>query len=155
MDKKEDNNINNNITSTDALTERLNKIKKSLSQKEETQEVKNNIKSDPKELAKLKEKLKMENAPPLKEIKDIEKNMQKIKSEFTEANNTNVSKEKFSSFINNANEMFKNYEKQLQYYSTYNGKYNTKDLTISSSKDISLINDRNFYILSDKKKEWN
>ena len=152
MDKKEDNNINNNITSTDALTERLNKIKKSLSQKEETQEVKNNIKSDPKELAKLKEKLKMENAPPLKEIKDLEKNMQKIKSEFTEANNTNVSKEKFSSFINNANEMFKNYEKQLQYYSTYNGKYNTKDLTISSSKDISLINDRNFYILSDKKK---
>ena len=27
--------------------------------------------------------------------------------------------------------MFKNYEKQLQYYSIYNGKYNSKDLSIT------------------------
>ena len=39
-------------------------------------------------------------------------------------------KEKFLNFIKQANEMSKNYEKQLQYYSMYSGKYNTKDLSI-------------------------
>ena len=155
MKKNEENNINN-ISSTDALTERLNRIRNNLAKKEEESkeknEIKENIKVDPQDINKLKEKLKMENAPPIKEIKELDKNMQKIKSEFTESNNTNVSKEKFSSFINNANEMFKNYEKQLQYYSMYNGKYNTKDLTISSSSNLTSMNDMNFFILSDKKK---
>ena len=153
MDKKEENTTNNNISSSDALTERLNRIKNNLEKENQKNEIKENTKSDNKELNKLKEKLKMDNAPPLKEIKDLDKNIQNMKNEFTEANNSNISKEKFSSFINNANEMFKNYEKQLQYYSIYNGKYNTKDLIISSSnKNINSFNERNFFILSDKKK---
>ena len=135
MDKKEENNINNNISSSDALTERLNRIKNNLEKENQKNEIKENTKSDNTELNKLKEKLKMDNAPPLKEIKDLDKNIQNMKNEFTEANNSNISKEKFSSFINNANEMFKNYEKQLQYYSIYNGKYNTKDLIISSNNN--------------------
>ena len=152
MDKNEKNNINeiNNIdTSSEALMERLKKIKNNLNKKEEKEET---IKADNKNIDKLKDKLKMDNAPSLKEVKDLNKSMQNIKSEFNEANNANISKEKFSNFISRANEMFKNYEKQLQYYSTYNGKYNTKDLSISSSNDITSLNERNFCILSDKKK---
>ena len=155
MKKNEENNTNNNKTSMDALTERLNRIKKNLEKKEENKEKKDpeiNIKSDQKDLILLKDKIVSENPPQLKEVKELDKNMQIIKKEFNEANDTNVSKEKFSSFINRANEMFKNYEKQLQYYSMYNGKYNTKDLTISSNNDITSFNERNFSILSDKKK---
>ena len=155
MSKNEENNTNSNKTSMDALTERLNRIKKNLEKKEENKEKKDpeiNIKSDQKDLILLKDKIVSENPPQLKEVKDLDKNMQIIKKEFNEANDTNVSKEKFSSFINRANEMFKNYEKQLQYYSMYNGKYNTKDLTISSNNDITSFNERNFSILSDKKK---
>ena len=49
--------------------------------------------------------------------------------------------------------MFKNYEKQLQYDSIYNEKYNIKNLTISLiGTNISSINERNFFILSNKKK---
>ena len=49
--------------------------------------------------------------------------------------------------------MFKNYEKQLQYDSIYNEKYNIKNLTISLiGTNISSINERNFFILPDKKK---
>ena len=154
MDKKEEENNINNTTLSDKLNERLNKIKKNLEKSEEKNEIKLNTISDPKEITKLKEKLKMSNAPPLKEIKDIDKNIQKMKQEFSDKKNTtNISKEKFSSFINNANEMFKNYEKQLQYYSIYNGKYNSKDLTITSNRNnITSMNERNFFILADKKK---
>ena len=113
MDKKEENNINNNISSSDALTERLNRIKNNLEKENQKNEIKENTKSDNKELNKLKEKLKMDNAPPLKEIKDLDKNIQNMKNEFTEANNSNISKEKFSSFINNANEMFKKQRKTI------------------------------------------
>ena len=122
MSKNEENNTNNNKTSMDALTERLNRIKKNLEKKEENKEKKDpeiNIKSDEKDLILLKDKIVSENPPQLKEVKELDKNMQIIKKEFNEANDTNVSKEKFSSFINRANEMFKNYEKQLQYYSMY------------------------------------
>ena len=114
MSKNEENNTNNNKTSMDALTERLNRIKKNLGKKEENKEKKDpeiNIKSDQKDLILLKDKIVSENPPQLKEVKDLDKNMQIIKKEFNEANDTNVSKEKFSSFINRANEMFKNYEK--------------------------------------------
>ena len=154
MDKKEEENNINNTTLSDKLNERLNKIKKNLEKSEEKNEIKLNTISDPKEITKLKEKLKMSNAPPLKEIKDIDKNIQKMKQEFSDnKNNANISKEKFSSFINNANEMFKNYEKQLQYYSIYNGKYNSKDLSITSNRNnITSMNERNFFILADKKK---
>ena len=78
--------------------------------------------------------------------------MQKIKNEFAEANNSNITKERFGNYINSANEMFKNYEKQLQYYSMYSGKYNVKDLTVCLCTDITALNERSFYILSDKKK---
>ena len=154
MEEKEEENNNNNTTLSDKLNERLNKIKKNLEKSEEKNEIKLNTISDPKEITKLKEKLKMSNAPPLKEIKDIDKNIQKMKQEFSDnKNNANISKEKFSSFINNANEMFKNYEKQLQYYSIYNGKYNSKDLIICSNRNnITSMNERNFFILADKKK---
>ena len=156
MDKRKENNTNNNISSSDALAERLKRIKSNLEKKEEKKEKneikENTISDNNNDLNKLKDKLKMDNAPLLKEIKDLDKDMQKIKTEFTEVNNETISKDKFSNFINRANEMFKNYEKQLQYYSTYNGKYNTKDLAISSSSNITSLNERNFYILSDKKK---
>ena len=41
--------------------------------------------------------------------------------------------------------MSKNYEKQLEYYSLYSGKYNTKDLSI-------FQNEKQFCILADKRK---
>ena len=119
-----------NKPSEDSLEDRLNRIKnqnqineeKEKEEKEEEKieegEEQNNI---PIDINKLKNKLKMENAPELKEVKEIDKNMQKIKNEFAEASNSNISKEKFSNYINHANEMFKNYEKQLQYYSMYSG----------------------------------
>ena len=155
MNEKNENNNNTNKTSADALTERLNRIKNNLA-KEEGNKGKNestiNINTNITDIKKLKDKLKMDNAPTLKEIKDMNKNIQEIKNEINSAENHNVSKEKFSNFINRANEMSKNYEKQLQYYSMYNGKYNSKDLTISSSHDITALNDRYFFILSDKKK---
>jgi len=155
MNEKNENNNNTNKTSAAALTERLNRIKNNLA-KEEGNKGKNestiNINTNITDIKKLKDKLKMDNAPTLKEIKDMNKNIQEIKNEINSAENHNVSKEKFSNFINRANEMSKNYEKQLQYYSMYNGKYNSKDLTISSSHDITALNDRYFFILSDKKK---
>ena len=155
MKEKNENNNNTNKKSTDALTERLNRIKNNLA-KEEGNKGKNestiNINSNTTDIKKLKDKLKLDNAPTLKEIKDMNKNIQEIKNEINSAENHNVSKEKFSNFINRANEMSKNYEKQLQYYSMYNGKYNSKDLTISSSHDITALNERYFFILSDKKK---
>ena len=155
MSNKEENNNTTNKTSTDALTERLNRIKNNLAKKDEDKEKiesKISTTSNIADIKKLKDKLKMDNAPPIKEIKDMEKSIKEIKNEFNSAENQNVSKEKFSNFINRANEMSKNYEKQLQYYSMYNGKYNTKDLTISSSHDITALNERYFCILSDKKK---
>ena len=155
MSNKEENNNSTNKTTTDALTERLNRIKNNLAKKDEDKEkIESKISptSNIADIKKLKDKLKMDNAPPIKEIKDMEKSIKEIKNEFNSAENQNVSKEKFSNFINRANEMSKNYEKQLQYYSMYNGKYNTKDLTISSSHDITALNERYFCILSDKKK---
>ena len=44
--------------------------------------------------------------------------------------------------------MSQNYEKQLQYYSMYSGKYNIKDLKISESKEKSF----NFF--PDKRKSF-
>ena len=150
-----------NKPSEDSLEERLNRIKNQNQineekEKEEKEEEKieegeepNNV---PIDINKLKNKLKMDNAPELKEVKELDKNMQKIKNEFAEASNSNISKEKFSNYINHANEMFKNYEKQLQYYSMYSGKYNIKDLTVCLCTDITALNERSFYILSDKKR---
>ena len=150
-----------NKASEESLEDRLNRIKnqnqineeKEKDEKEEEKiedgEEPNNI---PIDINKLKNKLKMDNAPELKEVKELDKNMQQIKNEFAEASNSNISKEKFSNYINHANEMFKNYEKQLQYYSMYSGKYNIKDLTVCLCTDITALNERSFYILSDKKK---
>ena len=97
------------------------------------------------DLNKLKIKVKMDNAPGQKEVKGLSKNIQKIKHDFAEASNTTINKEKFLNFIKQANEMSKNYEKQLQYYSMYSGKYNTKDLSIHQ-------NEKKFCILADKRK---
>ena len=98
----------------------------------------------------LKDKVKMDNAPELKEVKDLDKNIKSIKEGFSSASGGNaaIKKEKFLHFIKQANEMSQNYEKQLQYYSMYSGKYNTKDLTITESKDKS------FYFFPDRKKAF-
>ena len=98
----------------------------------------------------LKDKVKMDNAPELKEVKDLDKNIKSIKEGFSSASGGNaaITKEKFLHFIKQANEMSQNYEKQLQYYSMYSGKYNTKDLTITESKDKS------FYFFPDRKKAF-
>ena len=158
MDKnlENKNNNNSNKTSTDALTERLNRIKNDIAIKEgnnnKNEIIVNNNNLNTPDIKKLKDKLKLDNAPPLKEIKEMNKSIQEIKTELNSAENKNVTQEKFSNFINRANEMSKNYEKQLQYYSIYNGKYNSKDLLISSTRDITALNERYFSILSDKKK---
>ena len=158
MDKnlENKNNNNSNKTTTDALTERLNRIKNDIAIKEgnnsKNEIIVNNNNLNTPDIKKLKDKLKLDNAPPLKEIKEMNKSIQEIKTELNSAENKNVTQEKFSNFINRANEMSKNYEKQLQYYSMYNGKYNSKDLLISSTRDITALNERYFSILSDKKK---
>ena len=143
----------------ETLEERLNRIKNKISEEQKKEENENEkleeveeANNNPVDINKLKNKVKMDNAPELKEVKELDKNMQKIKNEFAEASNSNISKEKFGNYINHANEMFKNYEKQLQYYSMYSGKYNIKDLTVCLCTDLTALNERSFYILSDKKK---
>ena len=98
----------------------------------------------------LKDKVKMDNAPELKVVKDLDKNIKTIKEGFSSASggNTSITKEKFLNFIKQANEMSQNYEKQLQYYSMYSGKYNNKDLKISESKE------KNFSFFPDRKKAF-
>ena len=144
-----------NKSPQESLEERLNRIKnKIVKEKDENENIEEEGEhnNNPLDINKLKNKVKMDNAPELKEVKELDKNMQKIKNEFAEANNSNITKERFGNYINSANEMFKNYEKQLQYYSMYNGKYNVKDLTVCLCTDITALNERSFYILSDKKK---
>ena len=146
----------------ETLEERLKRIQNQnkIDQEKEDKEEKEDEKmeegdeqnNNPIDINKLKNKVKMDNAPELKEVKELDKNMQKIKNEFAEATNSNKNVERFGYYINNANEMFKNYEKQLQYYSIYSGKYNVKDLTVCLCTDITALNERSFYILSDKKK---
>ena len=155
MDK--DNNNDNSIN--DPIAERLNKIQNQINQsKEKNEKIEENNEDEIEpnnnqvDLNKLKDKVKMDNAPELKEVKELDKNIQKFKNELAEANNIAVGADKLGNIIEKTNEMIKNYEKQLQYYSMYNGKYNIKDLTVSSCTDITALNERNFSILSDKKK---
>ena len=143
----------------ETLEERLNRIKNKISEEQKKEENENekleeveDTNNNPVDINKLKNKVKMDNAPELKEVKELDKNMQKIKNEFAEASNSNICKERCGNYINHANEMFKNYEKQLQYYSMYSGKYNIKDLTVCLCTDLTALNERSFYILSDKKK---
>ena len=135
-----------------SIEERLNKIKNKNNQDEPQNINEEEIPIDEADqssksldLNKLKIKVKMDNAPMQKEVKDLSKNIQKIKHDFGEASNTTINKEKFLNFIKQANEMSKNYEKQLQYYSMYSGKYNNKDLSIHQ-------NEKKFCILADKRK---
>ena len=141
------NNLNKN-----ELEERLNQIKNKTNEfqiknnpNDEISNEEGDQSSKSLDLDKLKDKLKMDNAPQLKEVKDLSKNIKKIKNEFAEANNTTINKDKFLNFIKQANEMSKNYEKQLQYYAMYSGKYNSKDLSI-------FQNEKQFCILADKRK---
>ena len=127
------------------IQERLNRIKNKINKDDENPIEETEQSNKSLDLNKLKDKVKMDNAPQIKEVKDLSKNIQKIKNEFAEANNTTINKDKFLNFIKQANEMSKNYEKQLQYYSMYSGKYNNKDLSICE-------NERKFVILSDKRK---
>jgi hypothetical protein len=150
-----------NKPTSDAINERLNRIQNlNKIEGEKFEKDDDNIEDGseanniPMDLNKLKIKVKMDNAPALKEVKELDKNMKKIKNEFAEAKNSDISNERFGNYINQANEMFKNYEKQLQYYSMYSGKYNIKDLEICLCTDITALNERSFYILSDKKKAF-
>ena len=145
MDKKANKND---------LENRLNQIRnKNLqnSSKEENNSEKDKIQDNKQfDFNSLKDKVKMDNAPELKEIKDLDKNIKTIKQGLSSvsSNNSVITKEKFLHFIKQANEMSQNYEKQLQYYSMYNGKYNNKDLIISESKE------KNFYFFPDRKKAF-
>ena len=135
------------------LQNRLNQIKNKSISKESTIKINNNesLKDNKSlEFNLLKDKVKMDNAPEMKEVKDLAKNIKTIKQGFSSvsSSNTIITKEKFLNFIKQANEMSQNYEKQLQYYSMYSGKYNTKDLTIIESKE------KNFYFFPDKKKSF-
>ena len=58
--------------------------------------------------------------------------------------NGNMTKDKFSYFIQQANDMFQNYEKQLMYYKKKTSYYDYKDLSINS-------NDKSFCIIPNKK----
>ena len=143
---------NDDNTTKNAIEERLNRIKNQMNSDQtknmDDEELPNDAadqSSKSLDLNKLKEKVKIDNAPELKGVKEIDKNIQQKKNEFNEASNTTITKEKFLNFIKQANDMFKNYEKQLQYYSMYSGKYNTKDLFLS-------VNIKDFCILADKKK---
>ena len=130
--------------------QRFNLIKNRLNQAEKKEELpidEAEASSKSLDLNRLKNKVKAENAPTQKEVKDLSKNIQKIKKDFADSSNSIINKEKFLNFIKQANEMSKNYEKQLQYYSMYSGKYNTKDLSIYE-------NERKFCILADKRKAF-
>ena len=141
---------NSNNDNQKIIEERLNRIKNKMTSELTDEELLNedaDQSSKSLDLNKLKEKVKTDNAPELKKVKELDKNIKKVKNEFKEASNTTITKEKFLNFIKQANDTFKNYEKQLQYYSIYSGKYNTKDLSVSQ-------NIKEFCILADKKKAF-
>ena len=141
---------NDDNTTKNAIEERLNRIKNKMNSDQmknmDDEELANDAadqSSKSLDLNKLKEKVKIDNAPELKGVKEIDKNIQQKKNEFNEASNTTITKEKFLNFIKQANDMFKNYEKQLQYYSMYSGKYNTKDLSLKKKvfeSELSKLN---------------
>ena len=100
---------------SDAINERLNRIQNlNKIEGEKFEKDDDNIEDGseanniPMDLNKLKIKVKMDNAPALKEVKELDKNMKKIKNEFAEAKNSDISNERFGNYINQANEMFKN-----------------------------------------------
>ena len=143
----------------DPIAERLNRIQnKNNEEKDKEQNKENNNEEEIEgnkslDLNKLKDKIKMDNAPELKDMKNLDKEIKNTLNEIQQAekDQSTISKEQFLKFIEKANETHQNYEKQLQYYSMYGGKYNTKDLTMCSCIGNTDINERNFYILSDKK----
>ena len=94
---------------SDAINERLNRIQNQNKIEEEKFEKDDENIEDgniPMDINKLKIKVKMDNAPALKEVKELDKNMKKIKNEFAEAKNSDISNERFGNYINQANEMF-------------------------------------------------
>ena len=81
-------------TNKNDLENRLNQIKNRNSEKASKEEnnskkakEKDNISFD---FISLKDKVKMDNAPELKEIKDLDKNIQTIKEGFSSASSTNA-----------------------------------------------------------------
>ena len=144
----------------DPITARLNRIQNKNNDEKDKDKEQNNENNNeeeiegnnPEDINKLKNKVKMDNAPELKDMKNIDKDVKNTLDEFQKAGDdpSTISKEQFLNFMKKANETYQNYEKQLQYYSIYGGKYNTKDLTMCSCIGNTDINERNFYILSDK-----
>jgi len=66
--------------------------------------------------------------PTQQEINKINTEMKNIKLEFEKASINTPEKDKFSSFIKQANEMFTNYEKQLNYYKKKLSMFNPNEL---------------------------
>ena len=81
--------------------------------------------------------------------------MNNIKLEFEKSSNNTQGKDKFSFFIKQANEMFKNYEKQIEYYKKKLKMFNPNDLKMELTnweeveEEIRLktkrINPKNFF----------
>ena len=66
--------------------------------------------------------------PSQQEINKMNNQMNNIKLEFEKASSNTPSKDKFSTFIKQANDMFNNYEKQLEYYKKKLLMFNPNDL---------------------------
>ena len=77
------------------------------------------------------------------EVKELDKNIENIKSEFSKVTSENTSKDKFGYFVKQANEMIKSYEQQLLYYK--------KKLLFYNSKDLTILSNNQFYISPSKK----
>ena len=66
--------------------------------------------------------------PTQQEMNKISTEMKNIKLEFEKASINTPEKDKFSSFIKQANDMFTNYEKQLNYYKKKLSMFNPNEL---------------------------
>ena len=99
--------------------------------------------------------------PTQQEINKINTEMKNIKLEFEKASINTPEKDKFSSFIKQANEMFTNYEKQLNYYKKKLSMFNPNELEMKltnweknkeENKENNKINYYNYFSLypSDK-----
>ena len=100
------------------LENRINQIKNKnnndLSKQKNKQEENQNNKSLDSDT--LKNKIKLDNAPELKEVKDLDKNIKTIKQGFSSvsSSNTAITKEKFLNFIKQANEMSQDDKKRAE-----------------------------------------
>ena len=99
--------------------------------------------------------------PSQQEINKMNNQMNNIKLEFEKASSNTPSKDKFSTFIKQANDMFNNYEKQLEYYKKKLLMFNPNDLQMKltnweenkEENKNNKLNNENYFTINPSDKD--